>query len=197
MRAVLLRRHTDAPAAIKLRGAVEFGSQRSDWPAKPSIMRTNWRESARRGENALQSRRGNKASNSPNSPYFKGLLDFAEKGMDDDRGAQAVAIIKCRSRWLFRAPVRRSASILHSRRQAVPRSAVELMQAKVAELVDAPDLGSGAVRRESSSLSFRTSTVRRRAGAIIAVRRRRSPRALLKAAFAGFFHRIFHGLPFR
>ena len=29
--------------------------------------------------------------------------------------------------------------------------------AKVAELVDAPDLGSGAVRRESSSLSFRTS----------------------------------------
>ena len=28
--------------------------------------------------------------------------------------------------------------------------------AKVAELADAPDLGSGAARRESSSLSFRT-----------------------------------------
>src|SRR3954463_2747173 len=30
--------------------------------------------------------------------------------------------------------------------------------ARVAELVDAPDLGSGAERRESSSLSFRTRT---------------------------------------
>ena len=34
---------------------------------------------------------------------------------------------------------------------------LEIYSAKVAELVDALDLGSSAARRESSSLSFRTS----------------------------------------
>ncbi len=36
-----------------------------------------------------------------------------------------------------------------------------LDEAKVAELVDAPALGAGGVTRESSNLSFRTSTPKR------------------------------------
>ncbi len=71
----------------------------------------------------------------------------------------------------------------------------ERMKAKVAELVDAPDLGSGAVRRESLSLSFRTST-QGRGG-----HRPRQPVAA--DSIAGIVelpmllcHHIVHGLPF-
>ena len=41
-----------------------------------------------------------------------------------------------------------------------------LMSAKVAELVDALDLGSSGATRESSSLSFRTSCVNHAAAAL-------------------------------
>ena len=51
-------------------------------------------------------------------------------------------------------------------------------RAKVAELVDAPDLGSGAERRESSSLSFRTSFVFQRPVRRGGIERQNGQRAL-------------------
>jgi hypothetical protein len=43
---------------------------------------------------------------------------------------------------------------------APEKNAVEVRGAKVAELVDAPALGAGGATRESSSLSFRTNSVK-------------------------------------